>query len=245
MRQKLNSDLQRIQTWITHSKIRFNVQKSSVMWFCPKKASGSACPPVLVSGNPPQELETQKYLGIMFDKELKWGAQVSNVCKKISYYLYMLSVNRKSPTFEVLEMLTDHESLILSRIDYALPVWGPPLNKSQVAHLQHLQNRVIRITVCLRKYDHVYLHRCQLNWLPISHQIMFKSSCAMYRHYHHDKQPCLLLNPPIVFEAQCSYNTQCKDCFANPPSYRLSTTKKIFPFLCYNMVEFSSKIYSN
>ena len=63
------------------------------MWFCPKKASGSACPPVLVSGNPLQEVETQKYLGIIFEKELKWGAQVSNACKKISYYLYILSVN--------------------------------------------------------------------------------------------------------------------------------------------------------
>ena len=127
------------------------------------------------------------------DKELKWGAQVSNVCKKISYYLYILSIHRKSLTFEVLKMLT--ESLILSRIDYALPVWGPPLNKSQVARLQRLQNRGIRITRCLRKYDHVTLHHCQLNWLPISHQIMFKSSCAVYHHYHYDKKPCLLLEP--------------------------------------------------
>ena len=88
--------------------------------------------------------------------------------------------------------------------------------------------------MCLRKYDHqVSLHRCQLNWLLISHQIMFKSSCAMYHHYHHDKQPCLLLDPPIVFGAQHSYNTWCKecwckDCFSNPPSYHLSTTKKYF-----------------
>ena len=141
------------------------------MWFCQKQASDSTCPPVFVNGSPLQEVETQKYLGIVFDKELKWGAQVSNVCKKISYYLYILSIHRKSLTFEVLKMLT--ESLILSRIDYALPVWGPPLNKSQVARLQRLQNRGIRITRCLRKYDHVTLHRRQLNWLPISHQIMF------------------------------------------------------------------------
>ena len=50
----------------------------------------------------------------------------------------MLSLHRKSLTFDVLKMLS--ESLILSRIDYALPVWGPPLNKSQVGQLQRLQN---------------------------------------------------------------------------------------------------------
>ena len=81
--------------------------------------------------------------------------------------------------------------------------------------------------MCLRKYDHVSLHRHRLNWLPTSHQII-KSACAMCRHYHHDKQLCLLLDPPIMLGAQHSYNTQCKDCFVNPLSYPLSTTKKYF-----------------
>ena len=105
LRQQFNLDLQRIVKWIMDSKMKSNVQKSSVMWFCPKKASGSACPPVIVNGNPLQEVETQKYIGIVFDKELKWGAQVSNVCKTISHYLYMLSVQWKSLTFEVLKDL--------------------------------------------------------------------------------------------------------------------------------------------
>ena len=120
------------------------------------------------------------------------------------------------------------ESLILSKIDYALPVWGPPLNKSQVACLQRLQNRAIRVTKCLRKYDHVSLHCLQLNWLPISHQIMFKPSCAMYRYYHDGHQPCLTFDPPIVFGACHSYNTRCKDSFANLLTCRLSTTKRYF-----------------
>ena len=94
-----------------------------------------------------------------------------------------------------------------------------------MARLQHLQNRGIHITRCLRRYDHVTLHCPQLNWLPISHQIMLKSVCAMYRYYHHDKQPCLLLDPPIVSGAQHNYNTRCKDSFANPTSFHLSTTK--------------------
>jgi len=151
---------------------------------------------------------------------------VNSVCRKISYYLYMLSSHRRSLTFDVLKMLS--ESLILSIIDYALPVWGPPLNKSQVTRLQHLQNRAIRITKCLKKYDHVSLHHLQLRWLPVSHQIMFRSSCAMYRYYHHDHQPCLSFVPPILFGAHHRYNTCCEDSFANLLFCRLSTTKKFF-----------------
>ena len=57
---------------------------------------------------------------------------------------------------------------------------------------------------------------------------MFKSVCAMYRHYHYDKQPCLLLHPLIVFGAQHDYNKQCKKSLANSTSFHLSTTKKSF-----------------
>ena len=33
--------------------------------------------PILVNGNPFQEVESQKYLEIIFHKELNWGAQAS------------------------------------------------------------------------------------------------------------------------------------------------------------------------
>ena len=120
------------------------------------------------------------------------------------------------------------ESLIFSRIDYALPVWGPPLNKSQVGHLQRLQNRAIRVTKCLGKYDHVTQHRQQLNWLPISHQIKLKSICAMYRYCHHALHPCLIFDPPVVFLAHHCYNTRCKESFVNLLTCRFTTTKKYF-----------------
>ena len=148
---------------------------------------------------------------------------MNNVCRKISY---MLSLHRKSLTFDVLKMLS--ESRILSRIDYTLPVWGTPLNRSQMARLQRLQNRAIHVTKCLRKYDHISLHRLQLNWLPISHQIMFKSSCAMYHYYHYGHQPCLIFDPPIVFGAHHSYNTRCKYNFAKLLTCYLSSTKMYF-----------------
>ena len=131
-----------------------------------------------------------------------------------------------SLTFDILKMLT--KSLVLSRIDYALPVWGPPLNKSQVAHLQRLQNRAICVTRCLRKYDHASSHRLQLNWLPIPDQTKLKSSCVMYCYYHYNSKSCLTFDPPIQFSPQHDYHTCCKGSFANLPACRLSATKKYF-----------------
>ena len=48
----------------------------------------------------------------------------------------MLGLHHRSLIFDVLKMLS--ESLIFIRIDYALPLWGSPLNGSQVRRLQLL-----------------------------------------------------------------------------------------------------------
>ena len=83
--------------------MRLNVKKSSIMWFSPKQASSVVLPPILVDGYQFQNIDKQKYLGILFNKNLQWG-------------LFTFA----EPSPQVFKMLT--ESLILSRIDYALPV---------------------------------------------------------------------------------------------------------------------------
>ena len=79
--------MERIQAWIASSRMRLNVQKSGVIWFSPKRPSDAVGPPILVNDSPLKEVETQKYLGIISDNKLQWGAQLNNVCRKISYYL--------------------------------------------------------------------------------------------------------------------------------------------------------------
>ena len=60
----------------------------------------------------------------------------------------------------VIKMLID--SLVLSRLDYALPVWGPPLSEAFInclhAKTLELGSSQVRITKLLRKYDHISHH---------------------------------------------------------------------------------------
>ena len=93
--------------------MKLNINKSSVMLFTPKTSQNISCLVIFMDGNKLQEVDHQKYLGIMFDKRLRWDHHVNDVCR---HYLQLLSIHRKSS-----------ESLIFSRITYALPMWGPPL----------------------------------------------------------------------------------------------------------------------
>ena len=100
---------------------------------------------------------------MFFDPQLRWDVHVNNVCKKMSYYLYLISYHRRQLPLHVLKMLMD--SLVLSQF-YALPVWGPSLGTAAMSWLHRLCNRAVRVTCGLQKYDHVSAARdgCHLTY---------------------------------------------------------------------------------
>ena len=63
-------------------------------------------------------------------------------------------------------MLVD--SLVLSRINYALPAEGPSLSGSLIQCVQKLLSWGVLITASLRKFDHVSAHQTRLRWLPVT-----------------------------------------------------------------------------
>jgi len=75
--------------------MKLNITKSSVMWFTPKNFTIEDIPTVCVGGTALKSVSTQKYLGIVFDKQLSWSSHVSAVCKKTSYYLYWINAHYK------------------------------------------------------------------------------------------------------------------------------------------------------
>ena len=78
----------------------------------------------------------------------------------------------------ILRMMVD--SLVLSQLNYALPLWGPPLSLDLINRLRRLHNRAVRVVFSLRKYDHVSSHRCRLEWLPLESTIQYRSLLAMH-----------------------------------------------------------------
>ena len=111
----LTEDLTLLSRWIVTSHMQVNVNKSGVMWFYIKQSKRRAPPPsVYLGGLLLQQVDHHKYLGVFFDPQLRWDVHVNNVCKKMSYYLYLISYHRRQLPSHVLKM-------------FALPVWGPSL----------------------------------------------------------------------------------------------------------------------
>ena len=81
------------------------------------------------------------------------------------------------------------ESLVFSRLTYALPVWGPVVHQDSRAllRLNRLHNRAIRITCGLRKSDHISSHRQSIGWLPVSLLIQVSEFSLLIQNIFYNK----------------------------------------------------------
>ena len=220
----LTEDLTLLSQWIVTNHMQVNVNKSSVMWFYIKQSKRRAPPPsVYLGGLLLQQVDRHKYLGVFFDPQLRWDVHVNNVCKKMSYYLYLVSYHRRQLPSHVLKMLMD--SLVLSQF-YALPVWGPSLGTAAMSRLQRLCNRAVRVTCGLRKYDHVSAARYSLGWLPFDLLIQYHALALMYRLYISDN--CVRLDPPLHFGSNHTYDTRLSSHFCNIFRYSTAFGQKFF-----------------
>ena len=67
----ITEDLHPLSAWLTQSKMKLNVAKSSVMWFGSKVSVTEQTPVVYVGDIPLKPVSTQKYLGVVFDNQLR------------------------------------------------------------------------------------------------------------------------------------------------------------------------------
>ena len=123
-------------------------------------------PDIFVNDIVLRQVDKQKYLGVMFDTRLSWTHQVSNVCKNMAYYLHLLNLHKHCLSPHLLKLLV--ESLVLSRLSYALSVWGPSLSQQLLQRLERSQNCAVRLCRNLSRFDHVSGHYRALRWVAIT-----------------------------------------------------------------------------
>ena len=75
------------------------------------------------------------------------------------------------------------DSLVLSRLIYALPALGTMLTMAQQQRLQRMHNWSVRIVASLRKFDHVSSHRHDFHWLSVPSLLLHITPCVLCCRY--------------------------------------------------------------
>jgi len=141
-------------------------------------------PPVILDGYPLLSVVTQKQLAAVIDNDLRWFLAFQLFVRKWhSYYLYLIGCHQRNLPVAVLKMLV--QSLVLSHLRYAVPVWEPSLSHNSQSRLEKMFNRAVRAVYGLRKFNHVSALRRNFQWLSV--QSLIQHHCLLMLYQHHQE----------------------------------------------------------
>ena len=134
-------------------------------------------------------------LGFILSDDLTVDAHISQICKSAYAALRQISSIRQYLTLSATKILIC--SLVLSRLDYANSLLSN-CPKNTIAKLQKIQNASARLTLKLKKHDHITQARKQLHWLPVDARITYKL-CLHCHNFFHNSSPVYLADLLSVY----------------------------------------------
>ena len=109
------------------------------------------------------------YMGVVFDKRLKWNEQLDRVISKVRSELFMLSKISKLISLETCKII--YHAIIASHLTYCCTSWMPGLGKVKMKRLVILQNKCVRTVSRTGPISHAEPLYKFLNILKIQHQM--------------------------------------------------------------------------
>lgn len=160
----LENDLQAISEWLACNKLKLNLAKCEFLLVGTRNRHKKVDKKLTVSldGAVIKRVNSTKYLGIVIDEYLEWGAHVRHMKSKIAKCLYLL--RRIRPYISQNEALILYKTLIQCHLDYCDGVWGNT-GKGYIDQLSMLQKRALKIVLMVnRRYPTEQLfHQLKIN----------------------------------------------------------------------------------
>lgn len=139
---KMNNYLYNVSNWLALNKLSLNLDKTVYMTF------GSYCTSVpdnldiIINGKNIQRVESCKYLGVIFDYNMKWHKHIEYILNKTKYLIFIFHKLSKIMKTETLMMI--YYALFHSIISYGIIAWGGAYSNS-LQLLQNHQNKLLKI----------------------------------------------------------------------------------------------------
>ena len=141
---KLNTEIQKIHTWLTANKLTLNATKTEFIIIGSKHnlTKAQTDPIITIGNNNIKRVYKTKSLGIIINDKLNWKENIHSICKKTSKGIGMPRFCKSFVSQNTLKMI--YNALILPHFDYCSLVWSN-CSETLKLNLQKLQNRVARV----------------------------------------------------------------------------------------------------
>ena len=118
-----------------------------------------------------------KVLGLLIDNNLTWKTHADEICTKVAQLVGMLWRIRSYLSTEM--KLLFYNSIVLSKIDYCLHIWGSAPSYC-IDRIYKLQKQVARIVLNVERDTSSHYMFNKLKWLTIYQCIIYQRYLAMY-----------------------------------------------------------------
>ena len=149
---KVNSELHKIQLWLSENELPLNYTKTTNMIVAPKRGPMENFS-VLLNGNELSRCNSSKYLGITIARNLRWNVHIESLCKKLSQSAAIISkLVRHFVNFETLKIFITDSLKVSCYMEFFR---GEMINyKSAIQPLQVLENKILRLMFKIETQSH-------------------------------------------------------------------------------------------
>ena len=143
---KVQEAVHRVSEWSYLHKLKLNTSKCEVSFFTSDTHEAKWIPSITLDNQPFIFKKTPKFLGVTFDRSLSFRPHVDSVKLRVMSRIRILSsLSSKEWGWSRRCMTRIYTALIHSTLHYCGAAWQPWLAKSNVAILERVQNRALRI----------------------------------------------------------------------------------------------------
>ena len=167
---QMNNYLEKIAKHMQLNKLSLNAEKSVFITFGSNYNSVPNNVLIKINDKLLNRVESHKYLGVIFDYNVKWDKHINSIINKTKYLTYVFYKLAKIMSTNTLFLI--YYAFFHSVITYGIIAWGGAYN-NQVKILQNLQNRILKI---ISKNTFV------VNNYPLQVEQMFKLESVVF-HY--------------------------------------------------------------
>ena len=138
----MNNYLKIVADWLALNKLSLNVDKTIYITFGIYYDSVPANFDIFIDKRKLKRVESCRYLGIIFDCNLKWDKHIDFIIKRTKYLIFVFYKLSQVMTGNTLKMI--YFAFFHSIINYGIIAWGGAF-KTEVRILQNLQTRILKI----------------------------------------------------------------------------------------------------
>ena len=208
----INDELSHVASWLVANKLSLNVGKSNALLF---RTSDKNVPSlnIKINGQPIDEKQSAKYLGILIDNKLSFEKHIQHVKSKLNKGNAILRMVREYLPKKTL--LDTYYANIQPHIDYGVNIWGHT-SKTHLISLERQQRKSIRLMNFRRKRDDTTELFKNDKILPLPQNLQLHSAKHLWK-----ASKDLIPAPLKTLYTKRSYNSTF-----HLPFKRIETTKK-------------------